>query len=405
VRSWFPRLVLAVGLTLVGAAVLANQSWLDRHFLPSFFVPRRWYVWIESIVRVGIGAFGLLLVFARDRVTRLLTRSPALTLQVIAAAGLAVVAAEFAIRSIHQQPAEWQLRDEEPRRQEDPQLGWVLVPGRAGRASIGGRSLDYVTDANGYRVRRAGDRVDSERPAIVFGGESVMFGEGLTWEESIPAQVEALTGVQSANLAVHGYSTDQIYLRLKRELPRFRRPVAVVMIFMPELFGRNLDADRPHLAPALVWRPAVRKARLASMAGWLVPFRRVSTVERGVDMTREVLRAAVQLARDRGATPLIVVPQLGSEDGTLRALRERIVTPELPSLLVPLDADWRLPWDRHPNARAAQVIARAIAARLRTAGLSRMRPRERRPSADSARRQIEAPSHLQPSPAQEHRGE
>jgi len=32
---------------------------------------------------------------------------------------------------------------------------------------------------------------------------------------------------------------------------------------------------------------------------------------------------------------------------------------------VPLDPDWRLPWDRHPNARAAHVIATAIAGRLR----------------------------------------
>jgi hypothetical protein len=31
---------------------------------------------------------------------------------------------------------------------------------------------------------------------------------------------------------------------------------------------------------------------------------------------------------------------------------------------VPLDPGWRLPWDRHPNARAAHVIAAAIAARL-----------------------------------------
>ncbi len=364
-RSLFPRLVLAAGLALLCAALLANQSWLDRHFLPSFFVPRRWYVWIETAVRVAVGASGLALVFARQHVTRVLTRSPALTLQVVVAAVLAVVAAEFAIGRIHQQPAQWQLRDEEPRRQDDPQLGWVLVPGRTGRASIGGRSLDYSTDAAGYRVRHVGEPVDAERPSIVFGGESVIFGEGLTWEESIPAQVEALTRIQSANLAVHGYSTDQIYLRLKRELPRFRQPVAVVVIFMTELFGRNLDADRPHLAPGLAWQPATRKARLASIAGWLVPFRRLSTVERGVGVTREVLHATVQLARERGATPLIVVPQFGAEDGTLRALRERIVTADLPSLLVPLDSDWRLQWDRHPNARAARVMAAAIAARLR----------------------------------------
>ena len=31
-----------------------------------------------------------------------------------------------------------------------------------------------------------------------------MFGEGLTWEETVPAQVGAMMGIQSANLAVHG---------------------------------------------------------------------------------------------------------------------------------------------------------------------------------------------------------
>jgi len=365
VRSWsFPPFVAAAGLALLSAAVLANQSWLDRHFLPSFFIPRHWYVGIESAVRIAIAAIGLMLIIARVRVSRLLTRAPMLTAQVLVAAVLAVVAAEFAVRRVHQQPAEWQLRDEEPRRQEDSQLGWVLVPDRVGHVSIGGRSIDYVTDPNGYRVRRDGVSVDRERPAIVFGGESVMFGEGLTWEESIPAQVEALAGIQGANLAVHGYSTDQIYLRLKSELPRFRHPVAVVAIFMTELFGRNLDADRPRLAPGLGWLPATRQARLRSMAEWLVPFRSESTVERGIGVTREALRAIVQLARDGGATPLVVVPQFGSEDETLRALRERVVTADLPSLLVRLDPDWRLPWDRHPNARAAHVMAAAIAARL-----------------------------------------
>ena len=362
--SWVAFVVAVVGLALVCAAVAANQSWLDRHFLPSFFVPRRCYIWIESAVRIVIATTGVALFFARGRVTRLLTQAPALTLQVLAAAVLAIVAAEFAIRRIHQQPAEWQLRDEEPRRQDDPHLGWVLVPGRVGHVSIGGRSIDYATDGAGYRVPRVEAPVDRERPTILFGGESVMFGEGLTWKESIPAQVEALTGIQSANLAVHGYSTDQIYLRLARELPRFRQPVAVVAIFMTELFGRNLDADRPHLAPGLVWSAAERKSRLGSLAGWLVPFRRVATVERGIGVTRETLRAIVQLARDRGATPLVVVPQFGPEDDALRAIRERIMTTDLPSLVVPLDPDWRLPWDRHPNARAAHVMAAAIAARI-----------------------------------------
>jgi hypothetical protein len=357
-------IVAALGLALVVAAVAANQPWLDRHFLPSFFLPRYWYVWIESSVRAAFAVTGLVLMLARGRVARMLTQMPGLTLRVFLAAVLAVGAGELAVRWMHLRPTGWLRPDAEPRRQSDSQLGWVLAPGRVGYASVSGRSIDYATDAAGYRVRRVEDPVDRERPTIVFGGESVMFGEGLTWEESIPAQVERLVGVQSANLAVHGYSTDQIYMRLAHELPRFRQPAAVVAIFMPELFGRNLDDDRPHLAPGLAWAPAGRNSRLRSMATWIVPFRRESTVERGIAMTRDALHAIVRLARDRGATPLVVVPQFGADDPALRAIRERIITTDLPSLIVPLDPDWRLRWDRHPNARAAGAMAAAIAARL-----------------------------------------
>jgi hypothetical protein len=362
----FPRVVAAVGLALICAALLATQSWLDQHFLPSFFVPRRWYVWIENASRIAIGAVGVLLVLARGRLARRVTQDPILTLMVLLSAALAIGTGEIAVRWMQLRPTGWLHAEAEPRRQDDAYLGWVLVPGRASQASVGNRLIDYATDASGYRVRRVEEPVDRERPTIVFAGESTMFGEGLTWNESIPAQVEARLGVQSANLAVHGYSTDQIYLRLARELPRFRQPVAVVTIFMTELVGRNLDDDRPHLGPGLAWLPAERQPRLLAMGTWLVPFRSVSTVKRGIGVTQDVLRATVRLARDRGATPLIVVPQLGAEDASLRTLRERVLTNDLPTLLVPLRAEWRLAGDLHPNARAAQVIGAAVAERLQS---------------------------------------
>jgi hypothetical protein len=350
-------------MALVVAAISANQSWLDRHFLPSFFVPRHWYVLIETVVRAAIAVAGAALVLGRAHVARLLTRAPLTALSVVAAATLAVASGEMALRWIHPQPTEWLNREEEPRRQEDPELGWILVPSHVGRPVVGGRPLDYATDASGYRVPQLTDPVDSQRPTLVFAGESVMFGEGLTWNESIPAQVSAMLGIQSANLAVHGYSTDQMYLRLARELPRFRQPVAVVSIFMTELFGRNLDADRPHLGPGLIWQPAEHKSRLMGLAGLVVPFRRDTTVDRGVQVTHDVLLAITRLARSRGAMPLVIVPQFGPEDRAQRNLRERILY-DIPTVLVQLDPNWRLPWDRHPNAEADHVIAMAVAARL-----------------------------------------
>jgi hypothetical protein len=73
----------------------------------------------------------------------------------------------------------------------------------------------------------------------------------------------------------------------------------------------------------------------------------------------------VELARARGAIPLIVVPQFGREEEVERTLRRRILDEaDLPYTLVEINKDWRLPWNQHPNARATRAIADAIAARL-----------------------------------------
>jgi len=37
-------------------------------------------------------------------------------------------------------------------------------------------------------------------------------------------------------------------------------------------------------------------------------------IDRGVEVTRDVLRATARLARARGAAPLILVPQFGPKD-------------------------------------------------------------------------------------------
>jgi len=359
--------VASIGVALLACALAANQRWLDRHFLPSWFLPHQWYVVIESSVRVVIAALGVsLATFLRAPVGRLIASVPARIVLSVLAAFLAFGASELVLRRVHLRAAEWLVPDEEPRRRRDLRLGWTFVPARNGHNTVGARVIDYAFDSAGYRVRRVDEPVNPELPTIVFVGESVMFGEGLTWEESVPAQVGTMMGMQSANLAVHGYGTDQAYLRLQTELPRFRRPVAVVSLFMTALFGRNLDDDRPHLGPGLVWFPAEQHGRLASLGTLLVPYRTDDTVERGVIMTREVFAATVDLAKARGATPLIVVPQFGPEVPAEEVLRRRILDGTgVPYVLVTIDAAWRLPWDRHPNARAAHAIAVEVAARLR----------------------------------------
>src|SRR5206468_4842099 len=95
------------------------------------------------------------------------------------------------------------------------------------------------------------------------------------------------------------------------------------------------------------------------------PYRRDSTVELGIGVTREVFRATVALARGRGAIPLVVVPQFGDETPVEQTLRRRILDDaNVPYVFVELASAWRLPWDRHPNARATRALAAAIADRL-----------------------------------------
>jgi hypothetical protein len=260
-------------------------------------------------------------------------------------------------------PAEWLFHEEEPRRQPDARLGWTLVPSRTGQLTIGGRAIEYAIDRRGHRARRPDDSIDTTRPTVVFAGESVIFGEGLTFDESIPAQVGAIAGVQAANLAVNGYSNDQAYLRLQQELPAFTRPVAVVSLFMPMLFGRNLDDDRPHLGPGLTWQPAAHRPRLLSLARLFVPYRGDDEVTRGVTLTQDVLRATADLARARGATAILVVPQIGDEDPAEAAIRRRVLDEGgIPYARVRLDGRWTVePADRHPDARGAHAIAQTIA--------------------------------------------
>jgi hypothetical protein len=361
--------IASIGAALVACAVAADQQWFDSHFLPPFFVSRHSYILAESSLRVVAGGLGVILALvARRRVARviLIAHSPARVLPAAIAVVLALGTSELILHRVRLRAVGEEPAGMEPRRRPDPRLGWTFVPARTGRHPIGGRSVEYAFDSAGYRVRRADEAVDPERPAIVFTGESMTVGEGLTWEETIPAQTGAIMGIQSANLAVSAFASDQAYMRLQSELPRFRRPVAVVATFAPALFDRNLNDDRPHLGPGLVWQPAEDRWRLAAIAKLLVRYRSTEAIERAIGVTREVLRATVDLAHARGAVPLIIVPQFLPEAPNEGALRRRILDEAgLPYAWVGIDGAWRIPDDGHPDPRAAHAIAAAIAARLR----------------------------------------
>jgi len=367
--------VALAGVALIALAGAAGQDWADRHFLPTFAWSRSFQIGLIQALRVLLGLTGLfLLLFVRPRVARTVNagRGGRLAISVMTAT-LAVVAALATTEGILHTRT-WQATQErwggkEPLRQRDALLGWAFVPDHHGQANVDGRSIDYAADRFGYRVAAAGSQTDPTRPTILLAGESIMQGYGLQWPETIGAQLQAMTGIQVANIAVNAHATDQTLMRLRRELPRFANPVAVVIPFVPLLFDRNLDEDRPYLDSALRWHAAhPPELRLVELGRRLLRYRSVEAVEEGVGRTQAVLRAAIALARARGAKALIVVPSFQPETPGETAIRRRVLdAAHLPYLLVPLDPAWRLAVDRHPDARGARAIAAAIASALRQA--------------------------------------
>ena len=356
-----------LGIALILAALAAGQGWWDRHFLPIFAIEPSTLVAAEQAVRGLITVVGaaLLLVLRRPIAAILNRATIGGALRILLAAVVALGAGELILRAHPPYPHDADPLEREPRRRADPWLGWDFVPARSVVAEEAGRRVSYSFDAAGHRVAAPGVAVDVERPTLLFTGESMIAGFGLGWEETIPVRVGALLGTQSANLAVSDYSNDQSYLRLAAELPRYREPVAVVTLFMPSLFDRNLLDNRPHLAAGLAWQPAEQHWRLGALLRWLIPYRSSAAVEQGITRTRDSLRALVDLGRARGAEPLIVVPQFGPESATEEMLRRRILAEAgLPYVHVKLDPSWHLPGDLHPDPRAAQAIAIAVAGRL-----------------------------------------
>lgn len=373
--------VAGFALLLLGRALAADQAWFDRHFLPVFIIQRPVMIAVEQGVRgfVILTSIMLLLVFRRPLALFLSRATVGGVLRVVLAVALALGTAELILRVHPLQAHDADPLELEPRRQSDPLLGWKFAASRSVVAREAGRAVPYSFDAAGYRVPAPNTKVDVARPTLIFTGESIMLGFGLAWEETIPARAGALLGIQSANLAVSDYSNDQSYLRLAAELPRFHKPVAVVTLFMPSLFDRNLLDNRPRLGPGRVGQSPQQHWRLAALLHWLIPYRSAATIDEGIVRTRDSLGALVHLACARGAQPLIVVPQFGEASSVEEALQHRIFDQaSLPYVRVKLDPAWHLSGDAHPDARGARAIAEAVAARLRlnnTAPASRTKGR------------------------------
>lgn len=385
--------IVVLGATAVCWALVADPHWAERHVLPSY-CPRGAAEWtLAHGIRWIVGTLGLLAAWklapaAAHAVRRGFLRVPAASLLSIAlaiAASLGVGEAYMRRQYRHLtggDPASARATSPGPMTHPDPVLGWSYLPGRTTWTEVGGRRIAYAIDADGNRAGSGDGLPDRARPTLLFSGESIAFGYGLPYEETLPFLVGRDLGAQVVNLAVVGYGSDQAHLRVLEALPRFARPLAVVTLFVPAQIKRNVDPWRPRLTlgpgGALERVPPAGGPRLARLLGQL-PYHG----DEALRVTAAILRATARAAEARGALALFVVTNYGpaclaAERGEPWVVEELFVRQGLAFVRVDLGPEDLLPgfFEAHPSLSGTRKIAaaveRALTARLgaRLAGVA-----------------------------------
>src|SRR5688572_12039087 len=123
----------------------------------------------------------------------------------------------------------------------DPLLGWSYIPYQQGNADY---EKTYVFAREGFRASNKEDVSDPTKPKVLIIGDSILFGHGLSYEETIGAKLQKeLPDYQVLNFAVQGYGTDQMYL-LSQKLIEQYKPKVIISDYIYDHDSRNLNEDR-----------------------------------------------------------------------------------------------------------------------------------------------------------------
>lgn len=340
--------ILAVVLGLAGVALLTGERWRTGALLASALA--------AAVCLLNILA-GLL--------------SPA-------GDGLAVVRTST--------PAQWVAPD--------PVLGLRLLPDLTieETATYDGRVLyraTYTTTGDGTRTTPV---APAGAPTYVFMGASVMFGQGLPDDQTLPAQFAALTGsrTRTVNFSAPGYAMNNLVRAFEvGRLDRYRGAAAVVTWITPSLLEWGAgDADWLETSPRYVLEDGVPRhtgtfrehrfadplAGLAYLARKHLPFvRRIGERQRQeaqADLFVAMVVRLQALARERLGAPLIVVHSWFDGDDRLAAVLDRLRARDVPLLSVAEQTRGRpltklqFPHDGHPTALTDELVAAELKRRL-----------------------------------------
>src|SRR5262245_58895272 len=128
-------------------------------------------------------------------------------------------------------------------------VGWLPRPNVRTKVNTGERTVNFVTDQQGFRVARTG-RVDSSKTILLL-GDSFMEALQVEYEESLAGRIEKEsartlgTAVAIRNAGVGGWDPPQYLIRARQLLANARYDAVVVSIFT----GNDIVAKRTDYVP------------------------------------------------------------------------------------------------------------------------------------------------------------
>jgi hypothetical protein len=181
-------------------------------------------------------------------------------------------------------------------------LGWdnpAAVSIRA-RSCLGDREVESTYDS--HRTRLHGDRRPGDA-VILVAGNSYAHGNEVDDNETLPAQLEQLLGVPTANLGVSGYGPDQALLKLERMIELFPHAKFAILSISYDDATRMLNSFRP-----ILQRPTGRHFGLKPFVTSAGLFREIIGGTPFRDFEAFIAAAAVAFDDDYWRRPTISFP-------------------------------------------------------------------------------------------------
>jgi len=138
----------------------------------------------------------------------------------------------------------------------DRRYGWSHIPGTKGIFRSHGIDAEVVINAKGFRGPEVPYARTPERPRVLFLGDSLTWGFGIAFDDIFVTRLErSLPPLETVNLAVSGYATDQELLLYQDEGRKYRPDLVVIVVaYNDSLENAQTVAYAVYGKPAFVLR-------------------------------------------------------------------------------------------------------------------------------------------------------